>query len=121
MITQFDRAIVLHDILDQALPFLKLIAGGLLATWLATALLDSCGKRMSVAHCYLKPAMRRPNLRVITNALTHRVIIEGKRAVGVAYSVHGQKRETRVGREVIVRVNDRGPFTGDRLIDVPSA
>ena len=30
------------------------------------------------------------------------VILEGKRCVGVAYSVHGQKREARVNREVIV-------------------
>jgi hypothetical protein len=41
MITKFDRAIVLHDILDQGLPFLKMIAVGLLATWLATALLET--------------------------------------------------------------------------------
>ena len=34
---------------------------------------------------YLRPAMRRPNLRVEIRALAHRVLFEGKRAVGVEY------------------------------------
>ncbi|MBE7158305.1 MAG: GMC family oxidoreductase N-terminal domain-containing protein [Rhodospirillales bacterium] len=32
---------------------------------------------------YLARALSRPNLRLITNAMVHRVIFEGKRAVGV--------------------------------------
>ena len=62
----------------------------------------SNGRRMSTAHCYLRPAMSRPNLRVITEALTHRVILEGKKCVGVAYEVGGQLTEARAGREVIL-------------------
>ena len=47
-------------------------------------------------------ARSRPNLKIETEALVSHIVLEGKRAVGVAYSVHGQKREARVNREVIV-------------------
>ena len=60
------------------------------------------GKRWSTARAFLDPARSRPNLRIETDALVSNIILEGKRAVGVAYSVHGQKREARVNREVIV-------------------
>ena len=60
------------------------------------------GKRWSTARAFLDPARSRPNLRIETDALTDKVLLEGKRAVGVAYTVHGQKREARAGREVIV-------------------
>jgi len=60
------------------------------------------GVRMSTAHCYLRPAMRRANLRVLTEALTHRVLLEGTRCVGVEYEVGGQKLQARAGREVIL-------------------
>src|SRR5881394_2594484 len=60
------------------------------------------GKRWSTARAFLDPARSRPNLGIETDALVQIVILEGKRAVGVAYTVHGQKREARCGREVIV-------------------
>ncbi len=60
------------------------------------------GKRQSTARAFLDPVRNRPNLRIQTDALVSHVILEGKRAVGVAYSVHGKKQEVRVGREVIV-------------------
>src|SRR6478735_547235 len=60
------------------------------------------GKRWSAARAFLDPARSRPNLKIETEALTDKVLLEGKRAVGVAYTVHGQKREARAGREVIV-------------------
>ncbi len=62
----------------------------------------SNGRRMSTAHCYLEPAAGRPNLRIVTEALTHRVILEGKRCVGVAYEQGGQMIEARAGRDVIL-------------------
>ena len=62
------------------------------------------GKRWSTARAFLDPARSRPNLTIETDALCDKVLLEGKRAVGVAYSVHGQKREARAGREVIVAV-----------------
>jgi choline dehydrogenase len=60
------------------------------------------GRRMSVSHCYLGPAMRRPNLRVVTDAATRRVVLEGKRCVGVVYERQGETVEVRAGREVIL-------------------
>lgn len=60
------------------------------------------GRRMSVAHCYLQPAMRRPNLTVVTEAPTRRILFEGKRCVGVAYEQWGREIEVRAGREVIL-------------------
>ena len=60
------------------------------------------GKRWSTAVGYLKPAMKRPNLRVITNALTERVTFEGKRAVGVVFQEAGVTRSVRARKEVIL-------------------
>ena len=60
------------------------------------------GWRCSTATAYLKPARRRPNLRVETNAHATGLLLEGKRAVGVRYTQHGVLREARAAREVIV-------------------
>ena len=38
------------------------------------------GERNSAARAFLKPAMRRKNLRVITEALVHRLLFEGSGA-----------------------------------------
>ena len=62
----------------------------------------SRGRRMSVAHCYLEPAMRRPNLHVVTEAPTRRVLLEGKRCVGIVYAQGGREVEARAAREVIL-------------------
>jgi len=48
------------------------------------------GRRMSAARAFLHPAMRRPNLRVVTHAHTTNIILEGKRAVGVRYLKGGR-------------------------------
>ncbi len=60
------------------------------------------GRRMSTAYCYLRPAMRRPNLRVVTEAMTHRVMLEGTRCVGVVYERAGEMTEARAGVGVIL-------------------
>ena len=60
------------------------------------------GRRMSTAHCYLRPAMNRPNLRIVTEAGTRRVLLEGKRCVGVAYEKGGRTIEARAGRETVL-------------------
>ena len=62
----------------------------------------SRGRRMSTAACYLRPALRRPNLRVVTEAPTRRVLLEGTRCVGVAYQAGGRTVEARAGRAVIL-------------------
>ena len=60
------------------------------------------GRRMSVAHCYLAPAMRRSNLSVVTEATVRRVLLEGRRCTGVVYQRHGQQSAVRAAREVIL-------------------
>ena len=40
-------------------------------------------RRASSARSYLRPALKRPNLQVITGALVHRVLFDGTRAIGV--------------------------------------
>ena len=44
------------------------------------------GRRRSTAIAYLRPAAKRPGLRIETGALVKRILFEGKRAVGVEYS-----------------------------------
>ncbi len=60
------------------------------------------GRRCSAARAFLKPAMKRPNLRVITHALAQRVLFAGKRAVGVAFDQAGQSATVQATREVIL-------------------
>lgn len=43
------------------------------------------GIRWNASKAFLRPAMQRPNLTVITGAHTQRVVFEGKRCVGVEY------------------------------------
>ena len=63
------------------------------------------GLRMSTAKAYLRPAKSRPNLHIVTRAHCTRVILEGKRAVGVRYDKGGNNEKSMtIGaeREVIL-------------------
>ena len=60
------------------------------------------GIRWSAANAYLKPALKRGNVKLITRALAHRIILEGRRAVGVEYEVGGELIQVRARREVII-------------------
>jgi 4-pyridoxate dehydrogenase len=60
------------------------------------------GRRCSAAVAYLKPAMARPNLTVITGALVSRVMLERNRAVGVAFRKGGAASQVRAHREVLL-------------------
>src|SRR5690348_13807282 len=42
-------------------------------------------RRASAARTYLHPALKRPNLQLVTNALVHRILFDGKRATGVEF------------------------------------
>jgi choline dehydrogenase len=59
-------------------------------------------RRASTARTYLRPAMRRPNLTVITDALVHRIILDGRRAVAVEYERGGAVQRAEAGREIIL-------------------
>jgi choline dehydrogenase-like flavoprotein len=60
------------------------------------------GWRWSAATAFLKPALKRPNLRLKTNALVKRVVIEGGRARGIEFSVAGQSYIARARGEIIL-------------------
>jgi choline dehydrogenase len=62
-------------------------------------------RRASAARTYLHPALKRPNLQLVTNALVHRVVFDGKRATGVEFShggPGGAVERAEAGREVIL-------------------
>lgn len=60
------------------------------------------GRRSSTATAYLRPALKRPGLRVLTEALAARVLFDGRRAVGVEYRRHGISHTVHARGEVIV-------------------
>jgi choline dehydrogenase len=60
------------------------------------------GRRCSTAVGYLRPAMKRPNLRVITRALSERILFDGSRATGVEFRQNGEIGTVRAAREVIL-------------------
>ncbi len=60
------------------------------------------GRRWSTARAYLRPALRRPNLSVVTGAHVLRVAMEGRRAAGVVYERGGRQERVLAGREVIL-------------------
>ena len=60
------------------------------------------GERFSAAKAYLTPNLSRPNLTVMTNAHTTRILMEGRRAVGVEARVKGALMQLRASREVLL-------------------
>jgi choline dehydrogenase-like flavoprotein len=60
------------------------------------------GRRWSPVDAYLRPALGRQNLKVITHALVETVDLEGKRAVGITYRRDGQSQKLRARRDVIL-------------------
>ena len=73
------------------------------------------GRRMSTAVCYLDPARTRPNLTIQPNAHTECLLLEGKRCVGVRYTVNGQQREARAAKEVVVSA---GSINSPQLLEL---
>ena len=60
------------------------------------------GKRCSAADAFLRPALGRANLSLITQALVSKVSFVGKRATGVEYVKGGQTHRVKARREVIL-------------------
>jgi choline dehydrogenase-like flavoprotein len=60
------------------------------------------GRRQSAAEAFLRPALRRPNLTVLTDTLVQRVLFEGRRAVGVVALRGEVPLSLRARREVIL-------------------
>ena len=60
------------------------------------------GRRASTAVSYLRPAMRRPNLTVVTGAASRRLLVENGRVTGVEYERGGRPETARCEREVLL-------------------
>jgi choline dehydrogenase len=71
------------------------------------------GVRWSAANAYLRPAMKRPNLTVITGAMSREVLLENKRAIGVLYEKGGKNYTVHCRREVLI---SSGPIGSPHLL-----
>lgn len=60
------------------------------------------GRRQSAAIAFLRPAMRRPNLTVVTGFRVRRILFEGRRAVAVEGEHEGRPARHRLGGEVVL-------------------
>jgi len=58
--------------------------------------------RASAATAFLRPALKRPNLTLVTGALVSRVEIENGRATGVTWTTQGRSHSAKARREVIL-------------------
>jgi choline dehydrogenase-like flavoprotein len=63
---------------------------------------QKAGRRWSAARGFLAPALRRPNLRLVTGVLVRRLLIEEGRAVGVEYETPEGVRTARASSEVVL-------------------
>ncbi|MCP8688544.1 choline dehydrogenase [Marinobacterium sedimentorum] len=66
------------------------------------------GVRASTSNAYLREALKRPNLHLVSRAITHRVLLQGKRATGVEYSVGGKTQTAMAAVEVILSAGSVG-------------
>jgi choline dehydrogenase len=60
------------------------------------------GLRCSTAVGYLRPARKRPNLTVVTEAMTSRILFDGNAAGGVVFTRNGETLVARTDGEVIL-------------------
>jgi choline dehydrogenase len=76
------------------------------------------GRRLSAARAFLRPAMKRPNLTVITHAHATSLVLDGKRVTGVRYNKggrHGIPTEVAANREVIL---SGGTYNSPQLLQL---
>ncbi|MDM4765049.1 GMC family oxidoreductase N-terminal domain-containing protein [Pelomonas sp. SE-A7] len=71
------------------------------------------GERCSAAKGYLTPNLSRANLTVVTGALSEKVLIEGRRAIGVQARIGGVSRKLKARREVVLSA---GAFGSPQLL-----
>ncbi|MBN8494309.1 MAG: GMC family oxidoreductase N-terminal domain-containing protein [Burkholderiales bacterium] len=73
------------------------------------------GQRCSTYRAYLAPALKRPNLQVLTGAAAQRVLFDGRRAVGVQVLQGGRLLSVKARAEVILSA---GAFQSPQLLMV---
>ncbi len=60
------------------------------------------GLRCSSAKAFLRPALKRPNLTLLTHAHTRRILLEGKQATGIEFEHKGKRLLAQATREVVL-------------------
>ncbi|WP_420004867.1 GMC family oxidoreductase [Arenibacterium sp. LLYu02] len=73
------------------------------------------GVRWNTAKAFLRPAMGRPNLRVLTEAHTSRLLLEGKRVRGVEFLRGGQTHRAEARGEVVLAA---GAINSPKLLEL---
>lgn len=73
------------------------------------------GVRSSTANAYLRPAMTRENLTVVTHAQVNKVLLDGKKAIGVRYERKGKIVEALVNKDVIL---SSGPIGSPHILQL---
>jgi choline dehydrogenase-like flavoprotein len=71
------------------------------------------GMRCSAASAFLHPALDRPNLKVVTDALTTKILLDGARASGVEILHHGELHEIHAEIEVVLSA---GAYNSPQLL-----
>jgi choline dehydrogenase len=71
------------------------------------------GRRCSTANAYLRPALRRSNLSLITHALATRIVFDGRRATALEYRHGGASHHVSIGKELILSC---GPINTPQLL-----
>jgi choline dehydrogenase len=73
------------------------------------------GVRWNTSKAFLRPALKRPNLRVVTGAEAENLLLEGKRVTGLVFQHRGQRVTARAGREVILAA---GAVNSPKLLEL---
>jgi choline dehydrogenase-like flavoprotein len=73
------------------------------------------GERCSAAKAYINPNLSRKNLKVLTHAVSAKIVLENGRAYGVSYYHAGELKEVRARREVILA---GGTFGSPQLLQL---
>ena len=60
------------------------------------------GRRQSASHCFLNPALARPNLTLITGAEVTKLVMQGNTVIGIETKQHGQTQIYHADREVLL-------------------
>ena len=60
------------------------------------------GWRMSAARAFLRPALKRKNVTLLTGAQATRILFDGRRATGIEFARNGQRHRLRAGRAVVL-------------------
>jgi choline dehydrogenase len=73
------------------------------------------GFRWSAANAFLRPAVKRENVKLVTHAYARRIMLEGKRAVGVEYSRGSKIYKARARRDVIIAAS---PINSPKILQL---